>query len=610
MTQPASLSAMAIAGSWEKLQGVVLDKHIVSVLADDLGFPTMTPVQAAAIPPLLSSRDVCADAETGSGKTLSYLVPIAQGILYGRDTQRAPKPSQHVRALVILPTRELARQVLKVARTLFNVLPGDVSPCAMIGGGSAAAAAPTDRDARVVIATPGRLNAALVSGELHMSSLEFLILDEADRLLDMGFSVTLTSIFARLPKQRRTGLYSATQSSGVDELARAGLRNPVRVAVKVRSAVVDVDPVRTPASLRCYYAVVAQNDKLPALLVLLRGRHKDKMIVYFLTCASVDYHAMLPLLKLADRPVYALHGKMMQHRRNRNLKLFAASDNGVLLCTDVASRGIDLPDVDAVIQFDIPQDPDVYVHRVGRTARLGRSGYSLILITPEEDAYIDFLRIRKCPAAHVADARDLLGDDVVNGLASQSDAGEELMEERKTIDKVTRECALADRAVLEASEKAFLSYIRGYKEHKCRYILKLENFNVGALARAFHLLRMPKFHEFKKLKGKLVFEKDETVFVRDIKFKNKDQEEKRQRQIREATEAPRNRKTGKAGGKINKRKREKGSSKNSKGKKGNRKDDAEKEDEDFGYAAGQLRKMKRGKITEEEFVELMEKDDD
>ncbi|CDF32389.1 unnamed protein product [Chondrus crispus] len=362
--------AMATAGKWTALQGASLDKTIEQALTNTLSFPRMTPVQAAAIPPLLSSKDVCVEAETGSGKTLSYLVPIAQTVLF----EKRAKPSSAVRALVIAPTRELATQVHAVAKHLFDALPGDLVPVPLIGGGTASAA-PDDSfrgDFRVLIATPGRLAAALNQGFLNVAKLEVLVLDEADRLLDMGFSVTLTDILTRLPRQRRTGIYSATQTAEVEALARAGLRNPVRVAIK-----------RTPASLQCRYHIVSPREKLAHMAYLLASHPQQKFIVYLMTCA----------------PICALHGKMSQAKRERAMLKFASSKNGVLLCTDVAARGIDIPDVDWVLQFDPPQDPDAYIHRVGRTARLGREGNALLFLAPSEDTYADFLFVRRCPVS-------------------------------------------------------------------------------------------------------------------------------------------------------------------------------------------------------------------
>lgn len=583
---------MATAGSWDSLAGTKLDNVLVETLVE-LSYPTMTPVQAAAVPPLLTSKDVCVQAETGSGKTLSFLVPIAQKLLF-------PPPkrsSRAVWAIVVLPTRELAAQVHAVAKKLFAALPGSISPVSLIGG--SANAAPDDQydgDHRVIIATPGRLSAAVAAKTIQYSKLEMLILDEADRLLDMGFSVTLTDILTKLPKQRRTGIYSATQTEEVESLARAGMRNPVRVVVKVRGVEGDVAKRRRiPASLRCYYALLPTEYKLSHLLQLLAKHPNEKFIVYFLTCACIDYYKRLPLQELLksaairggvetkDREVTVLHGKMSQARRVKSLATYTTSDNGVLLCTDVAARGIDIPNVDWVVQFDPPQDPDAYIHRVGRTARLGREGNAVIYISPSEDAYIDFLRVRKCPVSEM------------NGEVST--------ENKVAVDEAVRQASLKDRAVLEASEAAFLSYIRAYREHKCRYLLKLEEVDINGIADVFGLLRLPRFHEFKKFRGK-IRKRGEGVVVKDIAFKDRKREALRQAQIREAVKNRVERREALAA-KSKKRKRKNKRDKHAKVDVTDKQNvnDEEEEEEDFGKEAWQLRKLKRGKLTEKGFDE-------
>lgn len=605
---------MATAGKWNALQGVSLDKSLVHALTASLSFERMTPVQAAAIPPLLSSKDVCVDAETGSGKTLSYLVPIAQAILF----EKRAKKSSAVRALVIAPTRELATQVHAVAKQLFNALPGGLVPVPLIGGGTASAAPDESfcRDLRVLIATPGRLAAALNQGALNVSKLELLVLDEADRLLDMGFSVTLTDVLTRLPRQRRTGIYSATQTAEVEALARAGLRNPVRVAVRVhmRDATSEsgtskpgAKRQRTPASLTCRYHIASPRDKLARMMSLLAQNPDQKFIVYLMTCAYVDYYRRLPLSKLlgvasksikstgsvSSRPFCALHGKMSQSKRERALTQFASSNNGVLLCTDVAARGIDIPDVDWVLQFDPPQDPDAYIHRVGRTARLGREGNALLFLAPSEDTYIDFLSVRRCPVSELSDLE-------VSTDPSKS------KEFSSSVREMVRNSTLRDRAILDASEAAFLSYMRAYKEHKCGYILKMEDMDVNGIIDSFGLLRLPRFHEFKRLRSKIAFRKDEGINVRDIPYNDKIRERRRQEQIKEAIA---NRVERRQALQAKSKKGKKRKNRKSKGDefmvKGKNEDviarTEEDEEEDFCLEALELRKVKRGKLSQIEF---------
>lgn len=589
---------MATAGPWAALRPS-LAQPLVEALHNVFQHSSMTPVQATAIPPILSCKDVCVQAETGSGKTLSFLIPIAQKLLATKS-----KPSKRIYAIVILPTRELAAQVHSVACKLFGNIPGDVIPVPLVGGVESKSAAPDAKykDHRLIISTPGRLAAALESNSLSHNSLEVLILDEADRLLDMGFSVTLTSILTRLPRQRRTGIYSATQTDEVISLARAGLRNPVRVIIKVAS----VQGKRAiPASLASYYDILPPGQKLARLIELL-SRESGKFIVYFLTCACVDYYRRLPLHKMLssaanhvndsvqdavedkqnERPFIALHGKMTQNRRERSLAQFTTSKQGVLLCTDVAARGIDIPDVDWVVQFDAPQDPDAYIHRVGRTARLGRDGKSVIFLGESEESYVDFLELRKCPMVRLEHERsNALIKDVASGV---------------------KDATLADRAVLEASDLAFLSYIRAYKEHRCRFLFKLDELDINGVADSFGLLRLPRFYEFKKLRSKFK-PRGEGVDIRGIKFKDKQREAARQKKILEATQNCNERieKIRRKGKKRKKKAKTEVDKPDNTKQKGKRKSQLEtgvdEEEEDFSFEAMQLRKLKRGKISQEVF---------
>lgn len=636
----------------------------MSVLHEKLNFPTMTPVQATAIPPILNCKDVCVEAETGSGKTLSFLLPIAQSLLFSKNPAAVPRNS--VRAIVLLPTRELALQVHTVASTLFSHLPGAVVPVPLIGGSACADGTPGPdarfaRDTRVLVATPGRLSAALRAGVLFCAELEMLIMDEADRLLDMGFSVAVSDILARLPKQRRTGMYSATQTDEVDALARAGMRNPVRILVRARAAPDEravagpsapCEPAapapisrraRIPAAVRCTFAVVSPRDKLASVMQALAARPHAKAIIYVLTCACVEFFRRLPLSEMlgtverartakfsrgdecdakgADerkdggengrededdedeeynehkgedaerraRAFFPLHGKMTQSRRERNLAQFAACEAGVLLCTDVAARGIDIADVDVVIQFDLPQDPDAYIHRAGRTGRLGRKGEAITLLSEWEEAYIEFLRLRKCPISKTPD-EEARPDDTV----------------RDVVGKGVREAILGDRALLEASESAFLSFVRAYKEHKCGYLLKVEEVDFNSVGDAFGLLRLPRFHEFKKVRDKIERRNKEGISVRDIEFKDKNREKRRQEDIKEAI-ANRAQRREALQAKSKKRKKKKKGSDAGKsagqkdGRQGKEYAGDDEDEDDFSMEAMQLRKLKRRKMSVADF---------
>lgn len=491
---------------------------------DALGFTHMTPVQAATLPLFLANKDVCVDACTGSGKTLAFVLPIVQ-LLRGKlsdGTLRAPRDDiTKLVALIISPTRELARQIYECAVSFLAKALPHVRVLLFVGGTS------VDEDLRlvrsaagkcsVVIGTPGRTEDLLnrcVGSTVETRDFEVLILDEADTLLDMGFEVSINKILAHLPKQRRTGLFSATQTQEVKALARAGLRNPATISVQVANNTQVI-----PTTLHNYYALVGHEQRLSALLHFLQTKKDQKLIVFFSTCSGVDYFGRVleHLLESSSASastssqdtvpvVVPLHGKMPQKKRTTNYDRFVALTTGLLVCTDVVARGIDLPDVDWIIQYDPPQDPNFFVHRVGRTARAGRSGSALSFLSSNEDAYVNFLRIRKVPC-------------------------EEMMLSLDTIDDVlprVKALVLSDRDVLEKGTKAFISFVRSYKEHQCQFIFRFKELDLGAAARGFSLLKLPKINELRNVRVR--FEKAD-VSTKDIKFKDKVREKERQKKL-------------------------------------------------------------------------------
>ncbi|XP_058207323.1 DEAD-box ATP-dependent RNA helicase 18 isoform X3 [Rhododendron vialii] len=368
------------------------------------GFDFCTPVQAATIPLLCSFKDVAVDAATGSGKTLAFVVPLVEIL---RRCSTLPKPHQ-VMGIVISPTRELSSQIYHVAQPFISTL-SHVKSILLVGGGDVKSDTKKieEEGANILIGTPGRLHDIMERMDiLDFRNLEVLILDEADRLLDMGFQKQINSIITRLPKLRRTGLFSATQTEAVEELSKAGLRNPVRVEVRSEakscnesSSTQQLVSSKTPSGLHLEY-LQCEADKKPSQLVDLLVENKPKkVIVYFMTCACVDYWGIVlqRLAALKGFSIIPLHGKMKQTAREKALASFTSLSSGILLCTDVAARGLDIPGVDCIIQYDPPQDPNVFVHRVGRTARMGRRGSSIVFLLPKEEAYIEFLHIRRVP---------------------------------------------------------------------------------------------------------------------------------------------------------------------------------------------------------------------
>lgn len=426
------------------------------------------------MPLFAQNKDVVVEAVTGSGKTLAFLLPILEILKRRKQAWRVSE----IGALVISPTRELAKQIGEALEPFL----ASFGLCkAVFTGGSGDVASDASRfqseGGNIVIGTPGRLEDLLAKYPdlLLLKGLEVLVLDEADRLLDMGFERQLNSIIARLPKQRRTGLFSATMTNAVNELIRTGLRNPVKVTVKVESTASSGEQ-KIPESLTIHYHVAGHEDRLAFLLNYLDSTHRTKTIVYFGTCACVDYYAKavsrLPSRKGNKTAIIALHGKMEPRRRANVFKEFVESPSAVLLCTDLAARGLDFPDIELVVQFDAPQDPASFVHRCGRTARSGREGTALLMLAPKEEAYIDFLRGRMIPIT-------ALDEKHQSKTFTTATLHTELI-------KVNSE----DREMYEKSLRAFVSYMRFYQEHHAKFIFEFKSLDIGALARSYGLLHV------------------------------------------------------------------------------------------------------------------------
>ncbi len=581
------------------------------------GFSKATPVQAATIPRLLAHQDVAVQAATGSGKTLAFLIPALE-LLARRHTLLR---RHELGALVIEPTRELAMQVHDVASRLVAHFP-DTSLKLLVGGTDVSVDEAHIREAgaHIVIGTPGRTADVLrrLAGVLVLRELELLVLDEADRLLDMGFENTLNEILAKLPKQRRTGLFSATQTREVLQLVRAGLRNPVKVEIRVAvaptavaaTAAAAVAPAGatacpvTPSSLTSWVMTVEEEQRLPQLVAFLSEHIAKgaKLMVYFLTCASVDYYAsVLPkLAQLRNAPLRPLHGKLSPQARTRAYTWFVElRGGGALLCTDVAARGLDVPDVDWVVQFDAPQDPAAYVHRVGRTARMGRTGSSLLLLRPAEDAYIPFLGIRRAPPQPM---------EPVDGLPSL----------RAPMTKLL----LADRAVVDKSARAYVSYVRAYKEHQCSYVFQFDKLDLGALASAMALLRLPKLKEVQKMRRKgekkkqahepgasswVDFTPPPNVDFGAIRYKDRQREKQRQKALAAEKSGDVVGEASKVGAAALKSKGAAAATENCTAESQRKRKRRDKADEDeMECEARLLRKLRRGQITQAEFDEAVD----
>ncbi|WFD36863.1 RNA helicase [Malassezia cuniculi] len=329
---------------------------------ESLGFKKPTDIQAKAIPEALAGRDVIGLAQTGSGKTAAFSIPILQALWDN------PQP---LFACVIAPTRELSYQIAQQIEALGATIG---ARCATIVGGMdmMAQAIALSKRPHVIVATPGRLQDHLENTKgFSLRSLKYLVMDEADRLLDLDFGPIIDRLLQNIPKERRTMLFSATMTTKVAKLQRASLRSPVRVEIGTKYSTVE--------TLQQYYLFMPFAHK-DTYLVHLANEQAGQSIIVF-TRTVHDAQRLAILLRLLGFSAIPLHGQLSQTARLGALNKFKAGGRSIMVCTDVAARGLDIPSVDLVINFDIPTHSKDYIHRVGRTARAGRSGRSVTLVT-------------------------------------------------------------------------------------------------------------------------------------------------------------------------------------------------------------------------------------
>lgn len=342
-----------------------LDEGILEAI-DKLNFEKPTEIQEKTIPYILDGKNVIASAKTGSGKTLAFGSAIIQNT----------KTNQGVQALVLTPTRELAVQVSDMLKSMTN---GRRLKFATIYGGVAINPQIYKlREADVVVGTPGRIIDHLDRGTLDLRFLKILVLDEADRMLDMGFIDDVGLIMDRCPADKQIMLFSATMHPKIEKLIKTGIDSPVRV---------NVDNHIKPSLLKQIYYDVPQRKKMSLLVNLIRSEKSDLSIVFCNSRRTVDY--VTNNLKLNDIPATALHGGLTQKRRMDVLQAFDAKRAKVLVATDVAARGLDIKGVTHVYNYDIPMDSKQYIHRIGRTARAGESGIAINILGERDHEFFD-----------------------------------------------------------------------------------------------------------------------------------------------------------------------------------------------------------------------------
>ena len=510
------------------------------------GYKNPTTVQARAIPPLLQGKDVLVESATGSGKTLSYLIPVFEAL--ARKEPRIGREDGTL-ALILCPTRELCLQVLDVATIISRrftwIVPGSIHG----GENRAKEKARLRKGVNVLICTPGRLYDHLTkTSAFDVRGVSWVVLDEADRLLDLGFKKQISSIL-KVVRERasakgavQTALLSATLSGVQDLLEVVRLRNPV--TVRGREGGHGVEAAAAAASHRDFYedipeklaqayVVVPCKFRLICLMAALKHHFRAgnpsqprKVLVFLSNCDSVDFHqvfleshwdtgegqAWKDQRDRSNRPepvpqpaVIKLHGNMSQIERTRSLLSFTKETRGILLATDVASRGLDFPEVSMIIQYDAPIGPEEYVHRVGRTARFGRHGSALLFVSPAECGFIGYLHAQ-CGIAALSkrDGAELLSD----GYGPDKKAGKSLALElhrgANVASQAVKSALAKDSELTKLAEMAFTSSVRSYCTHsrELKEFFRVGQLHLGHFANAFGLKDNPKAAAGKGKRGK------------------------------------------------------------------------------------------------------------
>lgn len=329
-----------------------------------------TPIQEAAIPAILSKRDVLAIAKTGSGKTISYVLPLIMNLAHLPEAK-----NRHINALILVPTRELAEQVKAVLTTYTKDSDPALKTLAVYGGSSINPQMIAMQGVHILVATPGRLIELVASNAVHLSSISTLILDEADKMLSIGFQDEVNKIIALLPKKRQNVLISATLSTDLDNIKQVILNDPI--VIKAETV---VEPSADLIDQVAY--LLAEEKKGPYLRELIKKHDMKQVLIFASSTYQVD--AIVNKLRKNKIEARAIHSKKSQGSRNESLSLFKAGKLNVLVATDLIARGIDIDNLPYVINYELPRSPKDYIHRIGRTGRAEHTGTAISLVTPNE----------------------------------------------------------------------------------------------------------------------------------------------------------------------------------------------------------------------------------
>uniref|UniRef100_A0A8C0G3D4 ATP-dependent RNA helicase n=1 Tax=Chelonoidis abingdonii TaxID=106734 RepID=A0A8C0G3D4_CHEAB len=430
----------------------------------------VTEIQRQTIGLALQGKDVLGAAKTGSGKTLAFIIPALERLYRQQWTS-----IDGLGVLIISPTRELAYQTFEVLRKVGKN--HDFSAGLIIGGKDLKKEASKIHHVNMLICTPGRLLQHMdETSYFHASDLQMLILDEADRILDMGFADTMNAIIENLPKKRQTLLFSATQTKSVKDLARLSLKDPEYVWVHEKSK------FSTPATLNQNYIVCGLQQKINMLYSFLRSHLNKKSIVFYASCKEVQYLFRVFCRLRPGIPILALHGKQPQMKRMEVYNDFVRKKSAVLFATDVAARGLDFPAVNWVIQFDCPEDANTYIHRVGRTARYKEGGEALLVLLPsEEGGMVHQLSQRKVPVNEIKINPEKLVD----------------------IQKKMQAFLAQDKELKERAQRCFVSYLRSVYLMKNKEVFDVFKLPLAEYAHSLGLAVEPRVRFLQKAQKQL-----------------------------------------------------------------------------------------------------------
>ena len=628
---------------WNKIgEQFKLDEEIPKILNNIYQFNKITKVQYIVINEFLKNEDVIVKSVTGSGKTLSYIIPLFQRLInYSKENLEYKNQTL---ALILLPARELSEQVLKDILNFINNMKYKFTFQLLIGGKK------VENDIEkynneipnIIIATPGRLIDIDEKVKINFQNLQIFILDEADKMLDMGFEVEISYILSKIPKQRRTGLFSATVTSNIENIIKAGMRNPIFIDIKIQNnksndIFINENDLKKPISSQgSYYKVIPFNKdnnkinnsiqelpqglyqyyieiknikyKIPHLIHILNmiynGLEKRKIMIFLSTCNSVDYfNLLLPLLfkklSMTDFSISKLHSKISQNKRNKEYKLFKIENKNklnILLSTDLASRGIDIPNIDMIIQFDPPKTDDSYIHKAGRTARVDNKGISLLFLNENELTFLNYMKQKGIFIQKWEDQIIKKEEDVDLIFSENNKNGISVL-------NCIKEINISDKWIYDKAVNTFVSFLRYYQEIELKYIFHYPNLDIGNFANSLQLLKLPRLKkkDFDSVKN---FIPDEFIQPKDLIYLNKNIEKQmneKKKKIEEKMDF------------IYQKKREKKEEMKLKGKRNEEKNRSRREKkeakiknildewDDLADDDKLYKKYKKGKITKEEY---------